>query len=196
VKVGEVSGEFDLESMKTRLIHKMPEPEIGDLPVAAVAVIVDPSSKGRAILLIRRTERGDDPWSGQIAFPGGRKSFADKDLLETAIREAMEEVGVQLRDHEHLGNLAIVTTRTRRMRVLPIIFQLKSEISIHANTEVTETFWAPLGVLEKLEVRNREVKTESGVLNVPSYEYEGHLIWGLTFRILNLLLNRNVPGDQ
>jgi hypothetical protein len=81
------------------------------------------------------------------------------------------------------------------MRVLPVVFQLKSEISIHANTEVTETFWVPLSDLEKLEIGNREVKVEEGGLTVPSYEYEGHVIWGLTFRILNLLLDKKTPGD-
>jgi 8-oxo-dGTP pyrophosphatase MutT (NUDIX family) len=191
-----VDAEFDLKLIKARLIHEMPEPEIGsDLPVAAVAVIIGPSSRGGAVLLIRRRERGDDPWSGQIAFPGGRKSLADRDLLETAIREAMEEVGVQLKDHELLGHLPIVATRTRPMRVLPVIFQLKSEISIHANTEVTETFWVPISDLEKLEIGNTEVKVGKGSLTVPSYEYEGHVIWGLTFRILNLLINRRTHGD-
>ena len=195
-KVGEVNAEFDLKLIRTRLIRGMPELEIGsDLPVAAVAVIIDPNNRGGAILLIRRREWRDDPWSGQIAFPGGRKSLADRDLLETAIREAMEEVGVQLKNHELLGHLLTVTARTRRMRVLPVLFQLKSEVSIHANNEVTETFWVPLNDLEKLEIENREVKVEEGSLTVPSYEYEGHVIWGLTFRILNLLLNKRTPGD-
>ena len=191
-----MTAEFDLKLIKARLDREMPKQEVGsDLPVAAVAVIIDPSSQGGAILLIRRRERGDDPWSGQIAFPGGRKSLADRDLLQTAMREAMEEVGIQLKDHELLGHLPVVATRSRAMRVLPVVFQLKSEISIHANTEVTETFWVPLKDLEKLEIGNREVKVEEGHLTVPSYEYEGHVIWGLTFRILNLLLDKRTPGD-
>jgi 8-oxo-dGTP pyrophosphatase MutT (NUDIX family) len=191
-----VSTEFYLKSIKAQLTPEMPEPEIGsDLPVAAVAVAIDFSNRGGVILLIKRREREDDPWSGQIAFPGGRKSPADRDLLETAIREAMEEVGVQLKDHEFLGHLPVVTARTRRMRVLPVVFQLKSEILIHPNEEVTETFWLPLSDLENLEIGNREVRVEGGLLTVPSYEYEGHVIWGLTFRILNLLLNRKIPND-
>jgi 8-oxo-dGTP pyrophosphatase MutT (NUDIX family) len=191
-----VTAEFDLKLIKARLDREMPEQGVGsDLPVAAVAVIIDPSSQGGAILLIRRRERGDDPWSGQIAFPGGRKSLADGDLLQTAMREAMEEVGIQLKDHELLGHLPVVATRSRAMRVLPVVFQLKSEISIHSNAEVTETFWVPLKDLEKLEIGNREVKVEEGHLTGPSYEYERHVIWGLTFRILNLLLDKRTPGD-
>ena len=174
----------------------MSEREVGsDLPVAAVAIIIDPTDQGGAILLIRRRERGDDPWSGQIAFPGGRRSLADTDLLQTAMRETMEEVGIQLKVHELLGLLPTVTTRTRAMRVLPVVFQLRTDVTVHANTEVTETFWVPLKDLEKLEIGDREVKVEEGSLMVPSYDYEGHVIWGLTFRILNLLLDKRTPGD-
>lgn len=196
-KWAKVKTDFDLKSIKTRLMHETSENGLGnDMPVGAVALIIDPSRRGGAILMIRRRERGDDPWSGQIAFPGGHKSLADRDLLETAMREAMEEVGVYLKDHELLGNLPILTARTQRMRVLPVIFQLKSAITIRANAEVTETFWVPLRDLEKFEVGYREVKVKEGSLTVPAYEYEGHVIWGLTFRILNLLLNRDIPEDS
>ena len=165
------------------------------MPVAGVAILIDPTDRGGSILLIRRRELKGDPWSGQIAFPGGRRSVTDRDLLETAIREAKEEVGVQLKEHELLGHLPITETRSRRMRVLPSVFRLKSTVVVHPNVEVAETFWMPLADLEKLGARNSEVKVEEDTLRVPSYEYEGHVIWGLTFRLLNLILNRTKPGD-
>jgi len=190
-----VSSTFDLGSISKRLTRETPAPRSEDLPVAGVAIIIDPTDRGGSVLLIRRRELKGDPWSGQIAFPGGRMSTGDADLLQTAIREAKEEVGVQLKDHEFLGHLPLVETRSRRMRVLPAAFQLKSAVVVHPNVEVTETFWVPLGDLEKLEVVSSEVTVEEGRLTVPSYEYEGHVIWGLTFRVLNLLLNRKTPGD-
>jgi 8-oxo-dGTP pyrophosphatase MutT (NUDIX family) len=196
VKVTKVTGKFDLDSIRARLVHHTTEPGLeGDVPVAAVAVIINPNSRGSSILLIRRVERKDDPWSGQIAFPGGRRSRGDRNLTETAIREAGEEVGIQLEDHQLLGHLPMVATRTRQMRVLPVVFELKSSVSIRTNFEATEAFWLSSSDLERLEVEDRAVKIEGGSLTVPSYEYEGRVIWGLTFRILNLLLNRVTPGD-
>ena len=184
--------------MRARLMHDAgePEPELErDVPVAAVAIIINAESQGKSILLIRRTERKDDPWSGQIAFPGGRRSPSDSNLSETALRETGEEVGIQLNEHTLLGQLPIVTARTRRTRVLPVVFELKTPVSIRTNREVAEAFWLPTDDLERLEIHNREVRVEGGSLMVPSYEYKGRVIWGLTFRILNLLLDRTTRGD-
>jgi 8-oxo-dGTP pyrophosphatase MutT (NUDIX family) len=191
-----MTGKFDLNSIRARLVHDASEPLLeGDVPVAAVAIIINPNGQGQSILLIRRTERKDDPWSGQIAFPGGRRSPSDSNLSETAIRETGEEVGIQLNEHALLGQLPIVTARTRRTRVLPVVFKLKSPVSIRTNREVTEAFWLPTDDLERLEIQNREVRVEGGSLLVSSYEYKGRVIWGLTFRILTLLLDRTTPND-
>ncbi|MDH4045507.1 MAG: NUDIX domain-containing protein, partial [Gemmatimonadota bacterium] len=63
-------------------------------PRAAVAVML--AQESESVLLIRRAERVDDPWSGHIGLPGGRTSPSDADLLVTAMRETTEEVGVRL----------------------------------------------------------------------------------------------------
>ena len=74
-------------------------PQVADAPdakPAAVALVLLEGPEGLEILLIRRAERVDDPWSGQIAFPGGRYDVGDRDLETTAIRETREETGVDL----------------------------------------------------------------------------------------------------
>lgn len=159
-------------------------------PVAAVAVIIDPKNEGGSVLLIRRTERQGDPWSGQIAFPGGHKTPTDRTFLETVVREAWEEVGIQLREHEILGVLPLVYGHSRRVAVAPFAFQLKHEISVQRNEEVAESFWAPLSVLQNIAVNQSEVQVEEGRLVVDCYIYRGHTIWGMTFRIINSLLGR------
>jgi 8-oxo-dGTP pyrophosphatase MutT (NUDIX family) len=58
---------------------------------AAVAILLVPDPD--SMLLIRRAERGDDPWSGQMGLPGGRRHATDPDLRHTAVRETLEEVG-------------------------------------------------------------------------------------------------------
>jgi 8-oxo-dGTP pyrophosphatase MutT (NUDIX family) len=191
-----VTGQFNLDSLRDRLL---PQNSVRgseeESPVAAVAIIINPNDQGGSVLFIKRTERRGDPWSGQIAFPGGRKSPIDKGLAETAVRETGEEVGIQLSGHELLGHLPIVTTRSRRMRVLPFVFQLKSTVVILTNEEVAEAFWVSLNDLERLEVESREVRIDEGILSADSYVCEGRVIWGLTFRIINLLLERETRSD-
>ena len=173
----------------------MPEcsiPQAGEpgAPEAAVAIIIDPSCEGGSVLFIRRTEREGDPWSGQIAFPGGHERAKDRDFRETAVREAEEEVGIDLREHELLGVLPSTYTSPRRMLVTPFIFQLKSHVNIRLNEEAAESFWMPLSDLATIRVSKAEVYTQHGKLMVDSYIYRSHIIWGLTFRIINTLLGR------
>lgn len=183
---------FDIESLKRRLLPEgllLKSGKLG-LPVAAVAIIINPKDQGGSVLLIKRTERQGDPWSGQMAFPGGHKAENDQTFLETAVREAREEVGIQLREHELLGVLPLVYTRSRHVVVAPFVFQLKTDVRIQLNEEVAESFWAPLSELEEVKVSKSEVHVEEGNLTVDSYIYRGHVIWGLTFRIINILVNR------
>jgi len=190
-----VTGQFNPESLRNRLLPPSSFRESGEgPPVAAVAIIINPNDRGGSVLFIKRTERRGDPWSGQIAFPGGRKSPIDKGLAETAVRETSEEVGIQLTGHELLGSLPIVTTRSQRLRVLPFVFRLKSTVRIQVNEEVAETFWIPLSDLEGLEAESREVRIDQGSLSADSYVVAGHVIWGLTFRIINLLLDREAQS--
>ena len=183
---------FDIASLRKRLLPESTIPEAGkpDAPEAAVAIVIDPDCENGSILFIRRTEREGDPWSGQIAFPGGHKGPNDRDFRETAVREAEEEVGVDLREHELLGVLAPTFARTRRMLVAPFVFQLKSHVGARLNEEVAESFWVPMTDLATIGVSKTEVYTEHEKLMVDSYIYHSHVIWGLTFRIINTLLDR------
>jgi hypothetical protein len=83
-----------------------------------------------------------------------------------------------------------VYARTRRVQVAPFIFQLKTGVIVKSNEEVAEKFWVPLSILESSEVNRTEVKVDEGKLNVEAYIYGGNTVWGLTFRIINTLLDR------
>ncbi|HYB84494.1 MAG TPA: CoA pyrophosphatase [archaeon] len=190
-----MSERFDLASLRSRLLTRLPSQPEDNIALAGVAVIIDPDDRDGAVLLIRRTERSGDPWSGQIGFPGGHKSPSDQGLLQTAIREAEEEVGIELIQHELLGALPFVMTRSQRVRVAPFVFVLEFPVALRMNREVAESFWVPLTELTRLEPQLREVHVDEGDLAVFSYDYQGRIIWGLTFRILNLLLNRNLDDD-
>ncbi len=192
-----MTAQFDVTSLKGRLLSKAPPLQSleKNLEVASVAIVINPEDRGGSVLLIKRSERKGDPWSGQIGFPGGHKSPSDEGLLRTAIREAEEEVGIDLAQHQLLGALPLVTTRSRTVQVAPFVFALEFMVTVRVNREVDEIFWAPLAQLSRLEPKRREVHVKEGSLEVPCYDYHGHIIWGLTFRIISLLLGRSFDGE-
>ena len=165
-------------------------------PIAAVALVINPHDRGGSILLIKRAERQDDPWSGQMAFPGGHRSLADQTFLATVIREVREEVGIRLEEHELLGTLPVVLTRGRLVRVAPFVFQLKQDVVVKTNVEVNESFWVPLNELQRMRTVRTTVNVEGGRLDVDAFVYRDRVIWGLTFRIINIILNRGTDMDS
>jgi 8-oxo-dGTP pyrophosphatase MutT (NUDIX family) len=93
---------YELTALAARLARGEATEDAGasGRQAAVAAVLRAPPDGGDAeILLMRRAERHGDPWSGHMAFPGGRREEGDATLLDTAIREAREEVGLDLRAH-------------------------------------------------------------------------------------------------
>lgn len=160
---------------------------------AAVALILVEQSGDLEALFIKRAARTGDPWSGQVAFPGGRHDPEDGDLLATAIRETREETGLELRDAEPLGVLDDLYPRTPTLppvRVRPFVFALPARRRpLVASVEVERAFWVPLARIVEPSVR-REVKlVVGGVERVfPAYDLGEDVIWGMTERILTPFL--------
>jgi 8-oxo-dGTP pyrophosphatase MutT (NUDIX family) len=159
---------------------------------AAVALILVEQTGGLEALFIKRAARAGDPWSGQVAFPGGRHDPEDGDLLATAIRETREETGVELSDAERLGVLDDLYPRTPTLppvRVRPFVFALPARRPLVATVEVERAFWVPLSRIVEPSVR-RDVKLlVGGVERVfPAYDLGEDVIWGMTERILTPFL--------
>jgi len=159
---------------------------------AAVALILVEQSGGLEALFIKRAARAGDPWSGQVAFPGGRHDPEDGDLLATAIRETREETGVELSDAERLGVLDDLYPRTPTLppvRVRPFVFALPARRPLVETVEVERAFWVPLARIVEPSVR-RDVKLlVGGVERVfPAYDLGDDVIWGMTERILTPFL--------
>jgi 8-oxo-dGTP pyrophosphatase MutT (NUDIX family) len=160
------------------------------LPAAVALVLLDsvPAGTGLEILLIRRAERAGDPWSGQIAFPGGRYERGDPDLLATAIRETREETGVDLAQAERVGSLDDLYPRTPTLPpvvVRPFVFALDRRPGLVPSTEVEHAFWLPLVRLDEPGVRREITLTLRGVERTfPAYLVDDEVIWGMTERIL------------
>ena len=157
---------------------------------AAVAIVVVPSPD--AVLLIRRAERAGDPWSGHMALPGGRREPGDDDLLATAMRETREEVGFALLRSSLLGSLDDVVPRTPVLppvAVRPFVFSLAARPPLVPNPEVAAVRWVHLDLLLHPETYHSvrlEIRGEHR--DVPAFQIEDAIVWGMTERILSALL--------
>jgi 8-oxo-dGTP pyrophosphatase MutT (NUDIX family) len=153
---------------------------------AAVVVLLRAVNQNFQVLFVKRSEKYGDPWSGQTAFPGGKRDPEDRNLKETVVRETLEETGISLLEScRFLGAMEPVrSTQKPEMQILPVVVLLKKEQAIKLNEELTEYFWAPLKELAKHEGTARFSFGE-----YPAYIIERHIIWGLTYKIMGNLLS-------
>jgi 8-oxo-dGTP pyrophosphatase MutT (NUDIX family) len=168
---------------------------------AAVALILREGPSGLELLFIRRADHPQDPWSGQMAFPGGRAEPGEEDLKATAVRETAEEIGVDLESAaECLGILdevrAMARMRPVSLTILPFVFRLRGEISPVLSDEVRSLHWIPLDELLAAERRSvMDYVQEGATMQFPCLRVEDVVIWGLTYRMLLGLEERIPPPD-
>ena len=158
---------------------------------AAVAMLLREGARGPEVLFIRRAEHPRDPWSGHMAFPGGRQHAEDASLLDTAMRETREEVGLDLRaEAEHIGQLddlqAIARGKPQETVIRPFVFEVHRESPIRADEkEVAEALWTPLLPLYRGEVDTvRPYQWHGTQIDFPAYDVGGRVVWGLTYQML------------
>lgn len=156
---------------------------------AAVALVLHPAVEGLEALFIKRATREGDPWSGQIALPGGRRNPGESSLLVTAVRETMEEIGLDLGVHgELLGELDELRPRNPILPpiiVRPYVFAVRERLDFVLSDEVADTFWAPLrDVFDPVNKREIKIQFNNAYMRRPAIGYGGHEIWGMTEHIL------------
>ena len=155
---------------------------------AVVAILTGDDLKELKVLLIKRRPRENDPWSGHVAFPGGFYTLHDANTLITAIREASEEVGVEIKPEDIVGMLDVASPINRpEVKVAPYVAYLNEEPSLALGLEVEDAFWAHLSNLNKEQVT---VNTPWGPLSVEGYVYGGYVVWGVTARLLTSLIDK------
>lgn len=163
---------------------------------AAVALVLRAAgASGVELLFIRRAEYADDPWSGQVAFPGGRHEARDESLERTAIRETWEETGIDLTARGAiLGALDDVRPNTivlPRVIVRPFVAAVSSDAEIRESGEVAEAFWVPLDALrEESGWGETEVNAGGIARRVRAFQHGDHTVWGMTERVVQQLLSR------
>lgn len=138
------------------------------------------------------TQRSDQVphHKGQISFPGGARSRTDTTLLDTALRESREEIGLKARDAEIVGELDDTPTTTSGYNISPFVafipYPYKFVLSPY---EITDIFSIPVSeLLYKANKRKERYNFDGRVFVGYSYEHEGRVIWGATAHIVEQLL--------
>ena len=185
-----------LEQFRDALSRDFEEPvHTSSTQRAAVAAVLRECSEWTELLFIRRAEHPLDPWSGHMAFPGGRVDPEDSTVLATAVRETREEIALDLEDSGRLlGKLSTVpvTARGRRlqMTIEPFVFELAADVPLVPNEEVDQVVWVPLKILTDPGRRETFTYTVSDAKYLlPCVRYQGNTIWGMTLGMADDLLS-------
>ncbi|MDP2311055.1 MAG: CoA pyrophosphatase [Pseudomonadota bacterium] len=177
--------------LRLNLPPSLPDPE-AVRSRAAVAVVVGP---GEDILFIRRAERKGDPWSGDMAFPGGREEPIDPHPRATAERETFEEVGVDLSGATFLGALQPMASPLRAPNqgfvIHPFLYRLDAWPSFVTSEEVAAIHHLALPRILAGEGRETFVFRGYGIeRELPCLRLDGTFVWGLTLRVVDDLTER------
>jgi len=160
---------------------------------AGVAMILGGDDNNLDACFIRRTEREEDPWSGQVAFPGGRASPQDRDAQGVAERETLEEIGLQLNSDQLLGPLPTRSIQRNYMRgsltLSPFVYHVdvdrRASATVRQTEEVASVFWVPLRHLfDEAGITQIEYPYEGKLTAFPGIGFQQYVIWGLTLRVL------------
>lgn len=187
----------DLERLVRVLGNRGDPQEVSANPetrAAAVALILRAGAGGDLeILMIRRAEHEGDPWSGNVALPGGHREPGDASLEAAAVRETLEETGIDLIGAGRiLGRLAQVRPQSEgapRIVVTPFVAAVDAGVEITPSAEVAAAFWVPVAGLRRPELWEEMTMTLRGsARRVVCFRYEGNVIWGMTARILHQFL--------
>ena len=170
---------------------------------ASVAIILrEGPDSGLEALFIKRAEHPGDPWSGHMALPGGRVETEDATLSAAAIRETEEEVGILIQEEMRIGRLDDVyggRLVAHRLSVSPFVYYHPDPPEPTPNHEVAATVWVPLDHIADITRIAPYVHHADPIQRkVPSIEYEGYNIWGLTYRIMGNfveLFGVSFPGE-
>lgn len=161
---------------------------------ACVAIIFRKYNNQIEVGFIRRAIDPNDRWSGQVAFPGGKKDAVDNSDLDTTIRETLEEVGLQLTENNLLGRIDDIQARKHGQMLEFFIRPFVFYIEVHSEpvldpAEVADFFWLPFNYLFDAKNQTEHQFTLNNMLiKMPAIRMneEPHL-WGLTYLMLQNL---------
>ena len=157
---------------------------------ASVAIVLAGDSDARSVCFVERASRPGDPWSGDVAFPGGWAKHEDESLRAAAMRETHEEIGLVLADTHHVGDIAPMRIPRVRSGIgllgTSVFYVGESRPGLRLEQrEIADAFWVPIAHLHHSDNRTVVHWSRSGPPRPrPAIMFDGRVIWGLTYRIL------------
>ena len=160
---------------------------------AAVAIVLAQGTTGDELLLIRRATVDGDPWSGHLALPGGGREPVDATLEDTARRETLEETGIDLSHAAAVAKLTPVTPTLMAapsITIAPFVFRYSGDKAVTMSREIVESWWIPIRQFQREHAWTTMPVTirDGSAIHVRGFEWHGHVLWGLTERILDEFL--------
>lgn len=180
------------------------KPRLDDGPtsmLAAVALVLRERSGDLEALFIRRAEHEGDPWSGHLAFPGGRIDPGDVDARAAAERETLEELSLDLDRARLLGRLSDVLGHAESIRVSAFVYGIDGDPELEPNHEIREAFWSPLSHCDDPERQAiREFRYLDRSMPLPTVRLlddpRAPVLWGITYKFVDefmSILGRPIP---
>ena len=127
--------------------------------------------------------------AGEISFPGGKFDANDSDLLDTALRETSEEIGLNISKDQVIGQLTPVATLNSGFLILPFVTILDKIPQLVSNSEVETLFHIPLNSFLKTMVQDTNLGHKS-IDEMYTFEYQDQIVWGASARILKQIESR------
>ncbi len=156
----------------------------------AVLVPILPAASDYSVVYTLRSESLPSH-QGQVSFPGGKRSAEDDSLLDTALREAKEEIGIEPSTVRILGKLDDVFTMVTDYIITPFVGLLPADCRFDPNPhEVSDLFTVAIGDLADPSFHDVRTKTfREHEIDIEVITAGRHLIWGATHRITTNLID-------
>jgi 8-oxo-dGTP pyrophosphatase MutT (NUDIX family) len=181
-----------------RMVRNYPRTPGADAKLAAVLILLFPVNGSVHTVFMQRPDY-KGVHGGQISFPGGKKEPSDKDIIQTALREAYEEAGVNNKEISVINTLTPLFIAVSNMIVTPVIgwTEVKPEFRHHPG-EVVFLFEAEISrLLDPSILRTRLMDIHGEKINVKYFDYDGNIIWGATAMMLHefltIIKRGNIP---
>jgi len=176
-----------LAQIRQRLAAHTPELYTEPFRHAAVALVLRVTAAGTEMLIIRRAHHDADPWSGDLAFPGGKVDATDATPQAAAERETLEEIGLDLHRADYLGRLDDLTGTHLPVCVSCFVYALAATPDFELNHEVTDTWWLPLAQFHephRHDLRTFPSRSRNALHPVITLIEDAPVLWGITYRLI------------
>jgi len=179
---------------KFPLTKRQPSFNKGSTSAAVLVVLHGDADDPQIVLTQRANHLNNHP--GEVAFPGGMWDPIDNHLLDTALREAMEEVGLNPQLVRTIATLPVASPKRRNLMVTPFVGLVDGPLQLVADpNEIGAIFHLPVSQLLNMDhYQYFEIRNNGEALKFPYLAYKGYKVWGFTLKVLVDLVNHTLEA--